>query len=118
MLGSHKQLIQDWIRKMRASGGIINGRIVMAAAEGIINKIDRSSATKYGTWHDLHHQKFGLLSAKEDAYMRSRMPTWRVWRLPWNYKAFRKSVWSTLTRQAAMQLLPGGQKTMEEQGSR
>jgi len=40
--------VQDWIKKVRINGGVINIRIVMAGAEAVITKHAPSQLTRYG----------------------------------------------------------------------
>ena len=42
------RMVQSWVRKVRIEGGVINTRIVMAAAQGIMSTVDRKSLAKHG----------------------------------------------------------------------
>ncbi|CAC5408148.1 unnamed protein product [Mytilus coruscus] len=48
LLGDLDTKVQDWIRKVRINGGVINARIVMAAAEAIVTKFARHRLERYG----------------------------------------------------------------------
>ena len=48
LLCDHDADIQQWIRRVRLSGGVINNRIVMAGAEAIITKLAKHKLEKYG----------------------------------------------------------------------
>lgn len=40
--------VQNWVKKIRVNGGVINARIVMAGAEAIVQKNARYKLAKYG----------------------------------------------------------------------
>ena len=48
MLGKHDADVQDWIKRVRINGGVINNRIVMAGAEAIMTKLAKHKLEKYG----------------------------------------------------------------------
>ena len=48
LLGDHDADVQQWIRRVRLSGGVINNRIVMAGAEAIMTKLAKHKLEKYG----------------------------------------------------------------------
>ncbi|CAC5358497.1 unnamed protein product [Mytilus coruscus] len=48
LLGDLDTKVQDWIRKVRINGGVINARIGMAAAEAIVTKFARHRLERYG----------------------------------------------------------------------
>ena len=41
--------VQNWIRQVRHSGGVINLRNVMAGAEAIVAKFDRNKLARFGS---------------------------------------------------------------------
>lgn len=48
LLGSLDGGVQNWVKKVRLNGGVINLRIVMAAAEAIVTKYDRKKLARNG----------------------------------------------------------------------
>ena len=48
MLGKHDDDVQDWIKRVRINGGVINNCIVMAGAEAIMTKLAKHKLEKYG----------------------------------------------------------------------
>ena len=49
MLGYLDGEVQNWIRQVRLSGGVINLRIVMVGAEAIVAKFDRKKLARFGS---------------------------------------------------------------------
>ena len=48
MLGEKMdRMVQSWVRKVRIEGGVINTRILMGAAQGIVSTVDRKSLAKH-----------------------------------------------------------------------
>jgi hypothetical protein len=48
LLGNLDGDVQEWIRKVRLNGGVINSRIVLAGAEAIGTKFEKHKLERYG----------------------------------------------------------------------
>ena len=48
LLGELDEMVQMYLKKVREQGGVITGRIVVAAAQGILISCDRSKLVEYG----------------------------------------------------------------------
>ena len=70
-LGDHDLQVQQWIRRVREAGVIINVRIVMAAAQGILYRFARSKLAENGghititkTWAQSLLRRMGFVKRK------------------------------------------------------
>ena len=131
LLGEHDAKVVDWVRNVRMLGGVINKRIVMAAAQGIMQKFARNRLVQNGghititqAWAKSFLQRLGFTKRKG---------TKAVKKLPTDFAtmtAFIERVKAVTDEhsvppelvlnwdQTGCSVVPGGDWTMEERGSR
>ena len=131
MLGHLDNDVQNWIRKVRLNGGVINKRIVMAGAEAIVTKFDRKKLVKYGGNIEIT-QHYARSVLRRMGFVK-RKGTKAVKTLPSDFEQikndFVKRVTDTINEnsvpdsliinwdQTGCQPVPGGDWTMESKGS-
>lgn len=132
MLGSLDSEVQNWIRQVRLNGGVINLRIVMAGAEAIVTKFDRKKLARFGGHIEI--TKHLARSIMRRMGFVKRKGTKAVKTLPSDFDdikcEFVKKVNNVVNEysvpdsliinwdQTGCQLVPGGEWTMEEKGSK
>ncbi|CAC5395882.1 unnamed protein product [Mytilus coruscus] len=131
LLGHLDNDVQQCILSVRKNGGVINSRIVMAAAEAVVTKFARHKLQKYGG--HINITKTYAISVLRRIGVVKRKGTKGVKHLPADFddikQEYVKKV-STVIKQHSIpdslvikwdqtgcQLIPGGDWTMEQQGS-
>ncbi|CAC5413807.1 unnamed protein product [Mytilus coruscus] len=131
LLGDLDTKVQDWIRKVRINGGVINARIVMAAAEAIVTKFARHRLERYGG-HITITSSFAKSLLRRMGFVK-RKGTKAVKHLPNDFDEIRQEYISKINNvrekhhipdtliinwdQTGCQLVPGGDWTMEKEGT-
>ncbi|CAG2246019.1 unnamed protein product [Mytilus edulis] len=131
LLGDLDTKVQDWIRKVRINGGVINARIVMAAAEAIVTKFARHRLERYGG-HITITNTFAKSLLRRMGFVK-RKGTKAVKHLPNDFDDIRQEYISKINNvrekhnipdtliinwdQTGCQLVPGGDWTMEKEGT-
>ncbi|XP_063400328.1 uncharacterized protein LOC134684939 [Mytilus trossulus] len=131
LLGDLDTKVQDWIRKVRINGGVINARIVMAAAEAIVTKFAHHRLERYGG-HITITNTFATSLLRRMRIVK-RKGTKAVKHLPNDFDDIRQEYISKINNvrekhnipdtliinweQTGCQLVPGGDWTMEKKGT-
>ena len=132
LLGNLDQKVKDHILAIRAAGGVVNQRIVIAAATGIVKHHDRSLLSEYGghitlsrCWSESLMRRMGFVRRKG---------TKAAHKLPDNYADLKADFLRRITEvvsqhsipaelvlnfdQTAVPIIPISKWTLEKQGSR
>lgn len=71
LLGNLDSDVQSWVKNVRLSGGVVNSRILMAAAEAIVTKYAKHKLERYGghivitkTWAKSFLRRLGYVKRK------------------------------------------------------
>lgn len=123
--------VQQWIRSVRLNGGVINARIVMAGAEAIVTKFARQKLQRYGG-HIAINKSFAVSLLRRMGFVQ-RKGTKGVKHLPADFDNIKTEFVQRVNKavvdnsvpdslvinwdQTGCQLIPGGDWTMEQQGS-
>lgn len=130
-LGALDDNVQDWIRKVRLNGGVINTRIVMATIEAIVTKFARSKLQRYGG-HITVTKSLARSILQRMGFVK-RKGTKAVKNLPSDFEDIKTKHLEKISNvveqyhvpdsliinwdQTGCQLVPGGDWTMEQQGT-
>jgi hypothetical protein len=116
--------VQNWIRKVRLNGEVVNARIVMAGAEAIVQKHARHKLSKYGGHIDI--KKCFAVSILRHLGFDKRKGTKSVKQLPTDFEEIKHSYIEKITNvpdsliinwdETGCQLIPGGDWTMDQRG--
>ena len=127
LLGEHDAKVVDWVRNVQTLGGVINKRIVMAAAQGIMQKFTRNRLVQNGghimitqAWAKSFLKRLGFTKRKGTKAVK-KLPTGFCDRLHRARESCSRRTFGTTVLnwdQTGCSVVPGGDWTMEECGSR
>jgi len=131
LLGNLDDDLKKWIRNIRKNGGVINSRIVMAGAEAVVTKFARHKLQRYGG--HINITKTYAISVLRRMGFVKRKGTKGTKHLPADFDDIKQEYINKVSKvvkdnnvpdslvinwdQTGCQLIPGGNWTMEKQGS-
>jgi hypothetical protein len=131
LLGSLDVDVQNWVRQVRLQGGVINARVVMAGAEAIVTKHAKHKLECYGG-HITITKHYARSLLRRMGFVK-RKGTKNVKQLPSDFEEIKASFVEKVSNvvkqhdipdalvinwdQTGVQMVPGGDWTMDERGS-